>query len=102
MIPGRAPRTTSYESSWIFNKTAAAVAHLLPAHDPRYVEEYSKILDEAWGRAVAPDVVADIAGEIVQADPLADAVMALEEEDVFDAHRHGRLLHLRAPTRTRR
>lgn len=94
ILRAQAPRTTSYEPSRIFNRAAVAVAHLLPANDDRYIAEYTKLLDQAWGRAVDPAVIADIAAEIVQADPLADAIMALEEEDVFDAHRHSRLLHL--------
>lgn len=97
ILRAHAPRTSDLEPARIFERTAAAVQHLLPGLKDEYVAEYTKVLDEAYGRTVAPDVVAEIAAEIVQADPFEEAILALEEHDVYDAHRHGQLLHLPSP-----
>lgn len=94
ILRAHAPRTSDLEPARIFERTAAAVQHLLPGLKDQYVAEYTKVLDEAYGRTVAPDVVAEVAAEIVQADPFEEAILALEEHDVYDAHRHGQLLHL--------
>lgn len=97
ILRAQAPRTADLEPKRIFDRTAAAVQHLLPGLEERYVEEYTNVLDEAYGQAVDLDVVAEVAAQVVQSDPFGDAVLALEEYDVYDAHRHGRLLHLPSP-----
>ncbi|MHB1962616.1 MAG: phospholipase D-like domain-containing protein [Acidimicrobiales bacterium] len=94
VLRANASRTKSVEENRILARATSAVGYLLSALDDRYVEEYTRLLDRAYGAAVSPVVVADVAFEIIQADPLADALRGLEEHGVFDAHIHGRLLHL--------
>lgn len=89
-----APRFEHTEETTTYDKAAERVAHLLPAVESSYVEEYTKLLDDAFGMAVDPETVRSVAEEVIQADPVADAVWALAEHE-REAHRHGRhLLHV--------
>jgi hypothetical protein len=94
VLRSQAPRYTATEETIAYQAAAKAVAHLLPAATPDYVDEYRQLLDAAFGSAVDPESVQLHAAEVVQADPVADAVWALEEHG-RDVHRHGnRLLHV--------
>ncbi len=93
ILRAHAPRTQSGEATRTYQRAVSAVGHLLAGTDAAYVDEYTRYLSDAFGPAVSAAVVEDVAAEIVQGDPLADAVRALEEHDIFDAHVHGRLLH---------
>ncbi|MET9250270.1 hypothetical protein [Nonomuraea sp. NPDC003709] len=89
-----APRHVSTATTVVFTRTAAGVDHLLPAAEPEYVEQYSELLQDAFGPALSPEAVERLAAEIVQADPLADAQRTLAEQSRH-VHRHGeRLLHV--------
>jgi hypothetical protein len=94
VLRAHTPRYERTEDALAYQQTAAAVAHLLPAAQSLYVEEYTKLLDAAFGFAVNPETVLAVADEVVQADPVADAMLALAERG-RDAHRHGRqVLHV--------
>lgn len=93
ILRAHAPRTQSGNATRIYQRAVSAAGHLLAGTDAAYIEEYTRYLSDAFGPAVSPAVVKDVAAEIVQADPLADAARALEEHDIFGAHIHGRLLH---------
>ena len=97
ILRAQAPRTARTPATYVFERAAKAIAHLLPAVDARYIEVYTELLDVAFGPAVDPSVVEGVAGEIVQADPLADAIRALEDIGIYDAHRHARVLHTPGP-----
>jgi hypothetical protein len=88
VIRAQAPRYAHTEATLAYERAVDAVAHLLPATERTYVDEYRQLLDEAFGLAVDPDNVQDLAEAIVQGDPIADAVEALAERG-HDAHRHG-------------
>jgi hypothetical protein len=89
-----APRFEHTEETTTYDRAAERVAHLLPAAELPYLEEYAKLLDDAFGTAVDPETVRSVADEVIHADPVADAVWALAERD-RQAHRHGRqLLHV--------
>jgi hypothetical protein len=94
VLRAHAPRNASTRETLAFARAAKAVDYLLPAADGPYIAEYSKLLARAFGPATTPEAVQILAAEIVQADPVADAVWALAELG-HDAHRHGdRLLHI--------
>jgi hypothetical protein len=89
-----APRYEHTEETTAYKRAAEGGAHLLSAADTSYVEEYVKLLDDAFGTAVDPETVRTLAEEVVQADPIADAVWALAERG-RETHRHGRrFLHV--------
>lgn len=89
-----APRYTHTDETIAYDEAAKSVAHLLPAATADYIDEYTRLLDDAFGSAVDPETVQFHAAEVVQADPIADAELALEEHG-RDVHRHGsRLLHV--------
>lgn len=91
------PRTIRTPATLMFERVVKVVAHLLSAVDARYIDVYTQLLDDRFGAAVHPAVVEAIAAEVVQADPFADAVRALDEAGSYGAHRHGRLLHVPGP-----
>ncbi|WP_158550724.1 hypothetical protein [Geodermatophilus sp. TF02-6] len=94
VLRAEAPRRAHTEETIAFDKAAQAVAHLLPAAEPDYVEEYARVLGSAFGAAVAPESIETLASDVVQNDPVDDALWALVELN-RDAHRHGqRLLHV--------
>lgn len=94
VLRGEAPRFIHTEETIAYEKAANAVAHLLVATDAAYVEEYSKLIDSAFGSAVDPRTVQALAADVVQNDPVDDAIRALEERG-RDVHRHGeRVLHV--------
>ncbi|MEU6183184.1 hypothetical protein [Streptomyces coeruleorubidus] len=53
--------------------------------------EYASLLEDAFGPTVAPENVLSVASDVVQDDPLDDAVSALAERG-RDVHRHGRFM----------
>ncbi len=94
VLRSQASRYEVTPETHLFNVTSAAVAHLLPAAEPGGIHEYAALLDGAFGTTVDPAAVLDIASEVVQDDPVADAAWALSARG-RDIHRHGRrLLHL--------
>ncbi|MEV4400001.1 hypothetical protein [Nonomuraea sp. NPDC049607] len=94
VLRAHAPRHVSTANTVAFTRSAAVVDHLLPAAEPEYVEQYCELLREAFGAALSPEAVLNLAAEIVQADPHDDAVRTLAEQG-RDVHRHGeRLLHV--------
>jgi hypothetical protein len=94
VLRAEVPRYTYTEESIAFERAANAVAYLLVAADPGYVGEYTQLLESAFGAAVAAETIEAVASDIVQNDPVKEAVLALAERR-RDAHRHGeRLLHV--------
>lgn len=93
VLRSRAPRSQRLEANRVFDRAAGAVSHLLPSLEPVYVEEYTKLLSDAFGPAAELGMVVEVVNEVVQHDPLADAVRALEDHDIWDAHVHGRVIH---------
>ncbi|MGQ4358755.1 hypothetical protein [Streptomyces sp. SAS_272] len=91
VLRSHAPRYEITPETLAFNEASQAVGHLLPAVDSAYVAEYTALLDTAFGPAVDQAAVLDVASDVVQDDPLADAVWSLTEKG-RDVHRHGRLL----------
>lgn len=91
VLRSHAPRYEITLETLAFNKASQAVGHLLPAVDSAYVTEYTALLDTAFGPAVDQAAMLDAASDVVQDDPLADAVWSLTEKG-RDVHRHGQLL----------
>ncbi|MGY1846978.1 hypothetical protein [Blastococcus sp. SYSU DS1021] len=91
------PRAAVTEHTVAFDKAATAVGHLLPGATAAYVDEYSILLDRAFGTAGQTAAILDVAGDLVQADPIAEAVQTIAERG-RDVHRHGNaLLHVTGP-----
>ena len=89
-----APRLKHNDDTLAYDRAATAVAHLLPACDADYVDEYTQLLEPAFGPAVNTETIEAVAADVVQNDPVEDAYRALLEID-RDVHRHGdRLLHV--------
>ncbi|TCO33386.1 hypothetical protein EV652_103387 [Kribbella steppae] len=94
VLRSAAPRYVHTQETTAFDNAAGAVAHLLVAADRTYIEEYTQLLGNAFGSSVSIETVEAIAADVVQNDPVADALWALAELD-RDAHRHGeRMLHV--------
>ncbi|MGY5099648.1 hypothetical protein [Streptomyces sp. 900105245] len=91
VLRSHAPRYEITPETLAFSEASQAVGHLLPAVDSAYVTEYTALLDTAFGRSVDQAAVLDVASDVVQDDPLADAVWSLTEKG-RDVHRHGQLL----------
>ena len=91
VLRSHAPRHVHTEETMAYQQASATVAHLLPGAEITYIDEYCQLLDGAFGSAVDPDVVQLHAADVVQADPIADAVWTLAEIGRF-AHRHGQML----------
>ncbi|GGV20364.1 hypothetical protein GCM10010293_16070 [Streptomyces griseoflavus] len=91
VLRSHAPRYEITPETLAFNEASQAVGHLLPAVDSAYVTEYTVLLDTAFGPSVDQAAVLDVASDVVQDDPLADAVWSLTEKG-RDVHRHGQLL----------
>ncbi|MEU5698983.1 hypothetical protein [Streptomyces aurantiacus] len=91
VLRSHAPRYEIAPETLAFNEASQAVGHLLPAVDSAYVTEYTALLDAAFGPAVDQAAVLDVASDVVQDDPLADAIWSLTEKR-RDVHRHGQLL----------
>ena len=89
-VPGYAhtAETVAYDSA------ARAVAHLVVATDSNYLTEYVQLLSPAFGGAVNPETVEAVAADVVQNDPIHDAIRTLTARD-RNVHQHGdRLLHI--------
>lgn len=94
VLRAQAPRYQVTSETIEFIAAAKGAGHLLPAADDTYVTEYTAFLDTVFGAAVSRETVLDIASDVVQDDPLADAVLALGEKG-RDVHQHGQsLLHV--------
>ncbi|MFF4140745.1 hypothetical protein ACFY0A_04990 [Streptomyces sp. NPDC001698] len=91
VLRAHAPRYEVTPETLAFNLASAAVSHFLPAADTTYVTEYASLLEDAFGPTVTPENVLSVAGDVVQDDPLDDAVSALAERG-RDVHRHGRFM----------
>lgn len=91
VLRSHAPRYEVTPETLAFNEASAAIGHLLPAADPTYVAEYASLLEDAFGPTVHPESVLAVAEDVIQDDPLDDAVSALAEKG-RDVHRHGKLL----------
>jgi hypothetical protein len=57
------PRTQSGESTRIYQRAVTAVGHLLSGTEATYIEEYTRYLSDAFGPAVRPAVVDELAAE---------------------------------------
>ncbi len=75
----------------IYDQTAERLQHLLPANDPELIASYSQHLQNSDGTSLDPDDVVIHAEMIVKNDPVADAVVDLQNLG-WEAHRHGDLL----------
>jgi hypothetical protein len=78
VLRAHAPRTPVTAETVEFKKTADAVEHLLPAAELDYVDEFTWLLQDAFGLRLDAARVLDLAEEIVQDDPIAQAERALE------------------------
>ena len=87
---GRVAETLSYE------KAARAVSYLFPDADPRLVADYAGPLTNKNGSPVDPDAVLYVIEVIVQDDPLATAIDALDAAHPdWQVHKHNdALLHV--------
>lgn len=84
-----APRHEQTDEAMRYRESAESIAHLLPAAEPDLVTEYSARLTTRFGGLVDTESVLALADEIVQADPMSDAVLALHEQ--------GRQAHVDSP-----
>jgi hypothetical protein len=95
VLRSHAPRYETTPETAAFNEASRAVRHLLPAMDAAYVAEYTRLLDRGSGPSVHEAAVLDVASDVLQDDPLADAMWSLTEKG-REVHRDGPLL-LHAP-----
>lgn len=94
VLRSEAPGYAHTEETVAFDKAARAVAHLLVATDPAYLTEYTQLLSTAFDGAVHPETIEALASDVVQDDPIHDAMWTLIGQN-RDAHRHvGQLLHV--------
>ena len=94
ILRASAPRYWQTRETHDYLETSGAVGHLLLAADPDRVAEYASWLGTAFGSAALPAVVLDVVTEVIDPDPIADAISGLAEIG-RDAHAHGpKLLHL--------
>lgn len=91
VLRSRAPRYETTPETAAFNEASRAVRHLLPAMDAAYVAEYTRLLDRGSGPSVTEAAVLDVASDVLQDDPLADAMWSLTEKG-REVHRDGPLL----------
>ena len=88
------PRYWQTRETHDYRETSTAVGHLLLAADEDRIAEYARWLGSAFGSAALPAVVLDVVTEVIDPDPMADAISGLAEIGRH-AHAHGpRLLHL--------
>lgn len=93
VLRAEAPRHQATPEGREFRTAVEASSHLLIAADERYITEYTRLLDEAFGVAAHEKVVLDLVHEILEVDPLDVALLACAELGL-EVHRHGRLLHV--------
>lgn len=91
VLRSNAPRYEITPEALAFNEASQAVGHLLPAVDSAYITKYTPLLDAAFGPSVDQASVFDVASDVVQDDPLTDALWTLTEKN-RDVHHHGKLL----------
>jgi hypothetical protein len=88
------PRAAHTAETSAYRTGITATSHLLPAAEPTHVAEYASGFAYLLGYSLHPDAVLDLAAEIVQDDPLQDAIRGLTEQHLH-AHRDGpHLLHV--------
>jgi hypothetical protein len=88
------PRYWQTRETHDYLETSRAVAYLMLAADEDRVAEYVSWLGTAFGSAALPAVVLDVAAEVIEPEPLADAISGLAEIG-REAHAHApNLLHL--------
>jgi hypothetical protein len=88
------PRYWQTRETHDYLETSRAVSYLLLAADEDRIAEYVSWLGTAFGSATLPAVVLDVAAEVMEPEPLADAISGLAEIG-REAHAHGpNLLHL--------
>lgn len=88
------PRYWQTRETRDYLETSKAVAYLMLAAEEDRVAEYVRWLGTAFGSAALPAVVLDVAAEVIEPEPLADAISGLAEIG-REAHAHGpNLLHL--------
>jgi hypothetical protein len=86
-VTGRVAETLSYE------KAARAVSHLFPDADARLVADYAGPITNKNGSPVDPDAVLYVIEVIVQDDPLATAIDALDATHPdWRVHKHNDVL----------
>jgi hypothetical protein len=80
----------------LVQEAAGAVAHLFPGADPDLIARFAEPLTNQTGSPVDPDAVMHVIELIVQEDPLAEAVDALEAAHPdWQVHKHAdTLLHV--------
>lgn len=93
VLRAQAPRHQSTFEGRELAKATEASAHLLVAADEKYVAEYTRLLDDAFGAAAHEKVVLDLVHEILEVDPLDVALLACLELGL-EAHRHGPVIHV--------
>lgn len=94
ILRAHAPRLVHTEETMVYEFTVEQIAHLLSAAEPAYVEEYCQLLGDSFGPAADPETVRRHAADVVQADPINDAVRALADLG-REVHRHDQaLLHV--------
>jgi hypothetical protein len=91
VLRSHAPRYETTPETAAFNEASRAVRHLLPAMDAAYVAEYTRLLDRGSGPSVHEAAVLDVVSDVLQDDPLADAMWSLTEKG-REVHRDGHLL----------
>lgn len=91
VLRSQAPRYETTPETAAFNEASRAVRHLLPAMDAAYVAEYTRLLNRGSGPSVTEAAVLDVASDVLQDDPLADAMWSLAEKG-REVHRDGPLL----------
>ncbi|OXM75055.1 hypothetical protein CF166_00155 [Amycolatopsis sp. KNN50.9b] len=82
------------ENALRYAAVARAVEHLLPAMDADIVAEYSSELEKHFGTALSPGAVYAVAEKVVQADPVNDALSALEEQGRVAHADHPAVIHV--------
>lgn len=88
------PRYWQTRETHDYLETSRAVAYLMLAAEEDRVAEYVSWLGTAFGSAALPAAVLDVAAEVIEPEPLADAISGLAEIG-REAHAHGpNLLHL--------
>ncbi|MFI5591169.1 hypothetical protein ACIA5G_39385 [Amycolatopsis sp. NPDC051758] len=97
-------RTPRYDrgsgAALAYRRAVRAVEHLLPAAEPDLIGEYTQGLAARFGSAVEVEAVWMLASELVQNDPIADAIHALEEQGKQVHADHPAVLHVNGEARS--
>lgn len=93
VLRAQAPRHQATAEGRELARATRASAHLLVAADERYIAEYTRLLDEAFGAAAHEKVVLDLVHEILELHPLDVARRACLDLGL-ETHRHGQIIHV--------